>query len=379
MTVRSRQGYRHALVVEYAKRFGIYDDLKPYLPMGSVRVKTTVLRLTAAYATIANGGKRVNATFIDRIQDRWGKTIYKHDQRVCEGCDATEWAHQDEPKLIDNAEQCLDPMTAYQITSIMEGVVQRGTATVLSDLADRSPARPVRPTIPRTSGSSASRRISSAVSSSATTSRGPSSRLAPSRAILPRRARRSQFVPAPARASDCGARPRRSLMHAPSRNVLSRLRPQVTRAMHSAAGQVYAARHAARGADGDQARPSPGTAAAGHSRRLSQARLPPNARTGRPQKLTPHSARTEFCCLARRYRVMQNGGMRSPMIIDHMLIRCICHCCLDFMPSDLSAGCSRFSWLVLFVGVRLVLSRPRPWSVRRSLRAAVRQTRMRVP
>lgn len=134
MTVRLAKDIGMPLVVEYAKRFGIYDDLKPYLPMALGAGETTVLRLTAAYATIANGGKRVNATFIDRIQDRWGKTIYKHDQRVCEACDATEWARQDEPKLVDNAEQVLDPMTAYQITSIMEGVVQRGTATVLSDL-----------------------------------------------------------------------------------------------------------------------------------------------------------------------------------------------------------------------------------------------------
>jgi len=77
-------------------------------------------------------------TLIDRIQDRYGHTIYKHDQRECRGCDAKSWHDQPEPTLIDRREQVLDPMTAYQITSIMEGVVQRGTATVL-----RSVGKPI--------------------------------------------------------------------------------------------------------------------------------------------------------------------------------------------------------------------------------------------
>ncbi len=134
MTVRLAKDIGMPLVVEYAKRFGIYDDLKPYLPMALGAGETTVLRLTSAYATIANGGRRVQATFIDRIQDRFGKTIYTHDPRICEGCEAAEWAGQEEPTLVDNSEQVLDPMTAFQITSIMEGVVQRGTGIVLADL-----------------------------------------------------------------------------------------------------------------------------------------------------------------------------------------------------------------------------------------------------
>jgi penicillin-binding protein 1A len=134
MTVRLAKDMGMPLVVEYAKRFGIYEDLAPYLPMSLGAGETTVLRLTSAYATIANGGRRVTASFIDRIQDRWGKTVFKHDQRICEACDQPKWENQDEPKLIDEREQVLDPMTAYQITSIMEGVVQRGTAAALSDL-----------------------------------------------------------------------------------------------------------------------------------------------------------------------------------------------------------------------------------------------------
>jgi len=73
-------------------------------------------------------------TLIDRIQDRYGKTIYRHDERVCDGCVADTWQHQGEPLIIDNREQVLDPMTAYQITSMMEGVVQRGTGTFARSL-----------------------------------------------------------------------------------------------------------------------------------------------------------------------------------------------------------------------------------------------------
>jgi penicillin-binding protein 1A len=87
------------------------------------------MRMTAAFGTIANGGKRIVPTLIDRIQDRYGKTVYKHDQRVCDGCTANDWENQGEPLVIDNREQVLDPMTSFQITSMLEGVVQRGTGT----------------------------------------------------------------------------------------------------------------------------------------------------------------------------------------------------------------------------------------------------------
>ncbi len=83
---------------------------------------------------LANGGKRIKSTLIDRIQDRWGHTIYRHDERICQGCDAPKWASQPEPKLIDKREQVLDPLTAYQITSIMEGVIQRGTGVAIREV-----------------------------------------------------------------------------------------------------------------------------------------------------------------------------------------------------------------------------------------------------
>jgi penicillin-binding protein 1A len=128
MTVRLAQDVGMPLIAEYAKRFGIYDDLPAYLSYSLGAGETTVLRMVAAYSMLADGGKRIKPTLIDRIQDRYGHTIYKHDERECRGCDAETWKNQSEPSLVDRREQVLDPMTAYQITSMMEGVVQRGTA-----------------------------------------------------------------------------------------------------------------------------------------------------------------------------------------------------------------------------------------------------------
>ncbi len=134
MTVRLAQDVGMPLITEYAKRFGVYDDLPNYLSYALGAGETTVLRMTQAYAMFANGGKRIKATLIDRVQDRYGHTIYRHDARECRGCDAAKWANQPEPALVDRREQVLDPMTAYQITSMMEGVVQRGTATVVREV-----------------------------------------------------------------------------------------------------------------------------------------------------------------------------------------------------------------------------------------------------
>ncbi|HEY1780755.1 MAG TPA: penicillin-binding protein 1A [Roseiarcus sp.] len=134
MTVRLARDIGMPLVVEYAKRFGVYDNLAPLLSMSIGAGETTVLRMVTAYSMFANGGKRVKATLIDRIQDRWGNTIYKHDERICEGCDAPTWNNQPEPRLIDKREQVIDPLTAYQVTSILEGVIQRGTGIAIKEL-----------------------------------------------------------------------------------------------------------------------------------------------------------------------------------------------------------------------------------------------------
>jgi penicillin-binding protein 1A len=134
MTVRLAQDVGMPLIGEYAKRFGVYDNLPPYLSFALGAGETTLLRMVGAYAMFDNGGRKIQPTLIDRIQDRYGHTVYRHDARECRGCDADKWANQNEPTLIDKRERVLDPMTAYQITSIMEGVVQRGTATVVKEV-----------------------------------------------------------------------------------------------------------------------------------------------------------------------------------------------------------------------------------------------------
>lgn len=128
MTVRLANDMGMNLVAEYAERFGIYDKMLPVLAMSLGSGETTVLRMVSAYAVLANGGKQIKPSMIDRIQDRYGKTIFRHEERTCDNCNAADWEDQEEPVLTDNREQVLDPMTAYQITSMMEGVVQRGTA-----------------------------------------------------------------------------------------------------------------------------------------------------------------------------------------------------------------------------------------------------------
>src|SRR5712691_7045091 len=135
VTVRLAQDVGMPLIGEYAKRFGIYDELPNYLSYALGTGETTVMRMVTAYSMFANGGRRVKATLIDRIQDRYGHTIFRHDARECRGCEAPEgWKNQPEPQLVDRREQVLDVMTAYQITSMMEGVVQGGTAAVMRDV-----------------------------------------------------------------------------------------------------------------------------------------------------------------------------------------------------------------------------------------------------
>ncbi|MEM7567231.1 MAG: transglycosylase domain-containing protein, partial [Pseudomonadota bacterium] len=104
MTVRLANDLGMPLVAEYSRRFGVYDDLAPVLAMSLGAGETTVLKMTAAYATIANGGQKITPTLIDRVQDRYGKTVYKHDNRECRECSLPDWHPQDEPTLIDNRE-----------------------------------------------------------------------------------------------------------------------------------------------------------------------------------------------------------------------------------------------------------------------------------
>lgn len=134
MTVRLAEDMGMPIISEYARRFGVYQDLPPFLSMSLGAGETTLLKMVSGYSVFANGGKKVTPTLIDRIQDRYGRTVYKHDERACNGCQATAWLGQQPPTLVDNREQVIDPMTAYQMTSMLEGVVLRGTATVLKEV-----------------------------------------------------------------------------------------------------------------------------------------------------------------------------------------------------------------------------------------------------
>jgi penicillin-binding protein 1A len=134
MTVRLAQAIGMPLIAEYAREFGVYDNLPPYLSYALGAGDTTLMRMVNAYSILDNGGRRVVPTLIDRIQDRFGRTIYKTDTRECIGCNAKSWHNQPEPTLIAHEQQVLDPMTDYQIVSMMEGVVQYGTGTALRAL-----------------------------------------------------------------------------------------------------------------------------------------------------------------------------------------------------------------------------------------------------
>lgn len=131
MTVRLAQDIGMPIVSEYARRFGVYDDLPPLLSMALGAGETTLMRLTTAYCMFANGGKKIKWTFIDRIQDRYGRTVWRADNRPCDGCAAEAWHGQEVPQLPDDREQIVDPMTAYQIVSMLEGVALRGTGAIV--------------------------------------------------------------------------------------------------------------------------------------------------------------------------------------------------------------------------------------------------------
>ena len=127
MTVRLAQNIGMEPIVELARKFGIKDDMPLQLSMALGAGETTLQKLTAAYAMVVNGGKRITPTLIDRIQDRRGKTIFKHDNRPCDECNASAWQDQEEPEIPDIREEVIDSGTAYQVVSMLEGVVQRGT------------------------------------------------------------------------------------------------------------------------------------------------------------------------------------------------------------------------------------------------------------
>ena len=128
MTIRLAREVGLDIIANYAEKFGVYDDMKEFLANSLGSEETTLYRMVAAYAMFANGGERVMPTLVDRIQDRYGKTIYKHDQRICLDCGIDNLSLGDFPTILTNRERLMDRTTAYQLTSMMEGVVSRGTA-----------------------------------------------------------------------------------------------------------------------------------------------------------------------------------------------------------------------------------------------------------
>ncbi len=127
MTVRLAQHLGMSTVMDYAKRFGLDDNMEPTLAASLGAGEVSLLKLTAAYGMIVNGGRKIQPALIDRIQDRRGRTIFKHDERVCGACELSWAANSNEPPIPDDREQILDPMTAYQLVSMMQGVVENGT------------------------------------------------------------------------------------------------------------------------------------------------------------------------------------------------------------------------------------------------------------
>jgi penicillin-binding protein 1A len=126
MTVRIAQQVGMEVVSDYAERFGVYENMPHLLSYSLGAGETTLFDMVAAYAMFANGGLRVQPTLVDRVQDRYGHTIYRHDERPCAGC-AEGATPASAPVVRANAERIMDPITAYQITSMLQGAANRGT------------------------------------------------------------------------------------------------------------------------------------------------------------------------------------------------------------------------------------------------------------
>jgi penicillin-binding protein 1A len=133
MTIRLAQEVGMDVVADYAEKFGVYNNMRHVLANALGAEETTLFRTVAAYAMFANGGERVEPTLVDRVQDRYGNTIYSHDaaegnRRVCVDCDDPQLAPGRSPRIVNDRERVMNAVTAYQLTSMMKGVVDRGTA-----------------------------------------------------------------------------------------------------------------------------------------------------------------------------------------------------------------------------------------------------------
>ena len=134
MTVRIAQQLGVKKIVNFTKKLGIYENPDELLSIALGSAETTLIKLTSAYCSFVNGGKKINPILIDRIQDSEGNTIFNTEKRVCKKCDQISYLSDEIPKVSDKFEQIFSPETAYQMTSILEGVIQRGTGRKLKDL-----------------------------------------------------------------------------------------------------------------------------------------------------------------------------------------------------------------------------------------------------
>ncbi len=134
MTVRIAQDLGLNKLINFSKNLGIYDKPEELLSISLGSAETTLLKLTSAYSSFVNGGKLIKPIIIDRIQDSEGKTIFNNEKRNCTNCDQISYLGNDYPEINDDFLQIFSPQTAYQMTSILEGVVKRGTGKKLKDL-----------------------------------------------------------------------------------------------------------------------------------------------------------------------------------------------------------------------------------------------------
>ncbi len=134
MTVRIAQQLGMKKIINLSKKLNIYEDPEEVLSIALGSAETTLLKLTSAYCSFVNGGKKIKYILVDRIQDSEGKTIYNTEKRICKECTYISYLSNEIPKISNNFEQVFSQETAYQMTSMLEGVVQRGTAKRLKDL-----------------------------------------------------------------------------------------------------------------------------------------------------------------------------------------------------------------------------------------------------
>ena len=134
MTVRIAQNLGIKKIANFAKELNIYNNPEELLSLSLGSSETTLLKLTSAYCSFVNGGKLIKPKFIDRIQDSEGNTIFNSENRKCEGCNRISYLSDDIPKIKNNFKQIMSKETAYQMTSILEGTVKRGTAKDLREL-----------------------------------------------------------------------------------------------------------------------------------------------------------------------------------------------------------------------------------------------------